>query len=385
MRLTTEINIHYMKVKFTFLLAALWCSAAIAQTTASLTQKLSDGRLTLSPQGASYFAKLSLECTNKPYPHYYHETLSKPEDLKPPDKLWPSFYGCFDWHSGVHNHWALVKLLKAYPKIPEAQQIKDKLEKSFNADNIKVEVAYFKSHNLGEFEFPYGTSWLLKVAEELTKWDDPLAKKWLKNLEPLTTLLADAYVNIWPNVEEARYSGDHYASSLGLSFAYDYAVAVKNDKLAALMKEKGLAFYTEIKKFPLQKEPFGYDFMSAGLLIVDFYRKITPADEFAKWLKEFNPDLFSLVGITKALKINKLEKHDEFESHFDGFHLNRIWCLNGVMASLPANALPKEIKDAWIQAQNDMWEYAQESIGKGNYDIDHWLSSFSVFALEGNK
>jgi hypothetical protein len=32
---------------------------------------------------------------------------------------------------------------------------------------------------------------------------------------------------------------------------------------------------------------------------------------------------------------------------------------------------------------NGMWDYAQESIGKGNYDIDHWLSTFSVFALIG--
>jgi hypothetical protein len=125
--------------------------------------------------------------------------------------------------------------------------------------------------------------------------------------------------------------------------------------------------------------------MSAGLLIVDFYRKLVTPEDFHNWLKEFNPDLFTISGITRSLKITKLEKHDEFESHFDGFHLNRIWCLNGVLQSLPADVLSKEVKDAWIQAQNDMWDYAQESIGKGNYDIDHWLSSFSVYALEGHK
>jgi hypothetical protein len=31
----------------------------------------------------------------------------------------------------------------------------------------------------------------------------------------------------------------------------------------------------------------------------------------------------------------------------------------------------------------EMWDYAQLNIGKKNYDIDHWLSSFSVFALIG--
>ncbi len=375
-------------MKKVFLLAVgslVLFTTAYEQTNASLTTQLPDGRLTLSPKGASYFAKLSLDCANKAYPHYYHERLQKPEDLKPPDKLWPSFYGCYDWHSGVHNHWALVKLLKAYPNIPEAKQIKEKLEKSFNADNIKAEVEYFKSHENESFEFPYGTSWLLKVAEELIKWNDPVAKKWLTNLTPLTDYLAEQYSAIWPKMDEPRFSGDHYSSALGLSFAYDYAVAAKKTELATMLKEKGLEFYKPIKKFPLQKEPFGYDFMSAGLLIVDFYRKISTPDDFHAWLKEFNPDLFTTAGISRSLKITKLEKHDEFESHFDGFHLNRIWCLNGVMQSLPADALSKEIKDAWIQAQNDMWEYAQESIGKGNYDIDHWLSSFSVYALEGHK
>jgi hypothetical protein len=375
-----------MKKNFFSLISVVFLSAiAAGQTTVSLTTKSDDGRLTLSQQGASYFAKLSLDCANKPYPHYYHERLQKPEDLKPPDKLWPSFYGCYDWHSGVHNHWALVKLLKAYPTIPEAKQIKEKLEKSFNAENIKAEVAYFKSHENESFEFPYGTSWLLKVAEELIKWNDPLAKKWLTNLALLTDYLSERYAKVWPDMEEPRFSGDHYSSALGLSFAYDYAIAAKKADLAKMLKGKGLEFYKPIKKFPMQKEPFGYDFMSAGLLIVDFYRKISTAEEFHTWLKEFNPDLFTISGITRSLKITKLEKHDEFESHFDGFHLNRIWCLNGAMQSLPANALSQEIKDAWVQAQNDMWDYAQESIGKGNYDIDHWLSSFSVYALEGHK
>jgi hypothetical protein len=50
---------------------------------------------------------------------------------------------------------------------------------------------------------------------------------------------------------------------------------------------------------------------------------------------------------------------------------------------LPAGTLDEATKAAWVTNMNAMWDYAQESIGKGNYDIDHWLSSFSVFALIG--
>ncbi|MFT3678806.1 MAG: DUF2891 family protein [Ferruginibacter sp.] len=370
-----------MRKSILFMLVLLSLQAA-AQTS-TLTTAGTDGRLKLSKKGASYFANLSLDCTKKPYPHYYMEQLQKAEDLKPPEKLWPSFYGCYDWHSGVHNHWALVKLLKTYPDIPEAKAIQDKLELSFNAANILQEVEYLKSHEERDFEFPYGTSWLLKVADELIRWNSPKAKVWLKNLEPLTTYISKKYIQVWPLISKATYTGDHYASSLGLSFALDYARSSKNDSLEIVTIDAAKKFYTMVTKFPLEKEPFGYDFMSAGLLITDLMRKVLLKDEYVKWLHGFSGDLFTISGLTRAFAVQKETEHTGYASHWDGFHLNRIWCINGMLKSLPADALDPEVKKEWIAAQKDMWEYAQESIGKGNYDVDHWLSSFSVFALIG--
>ena len=360
--------------------------SGFAQTTAELTTTLPDGRLTLSNIGASYFAKLSLGCANKVYPHFYNEhAINSAEDLKTPDKFWPSFYGCYDWHSGVHNHWALVKLLKKYPKLPEATAIWQKLDQSFNAKSILQEVEYFKSHDEEQFEFPYGTSWLLKVADELINWDDPKGKEWLKNLAPLTSYITRKYIFIWPLIKKPNYTGDHYASSLGLSFALDYARSSKNDSLELVVTEAAKKFYTKVTDFPLQKEPFNYDFMSAGLLITDLMKRVFTAPEYEKWLKEFSKDMFTVEGIAKVFAVEKLEDHSGYNSHFDGFHLNRIWCINSMLEALPATALSAEARKAWIASQKEMWEYSQASIGKGNYDIDHWLSSFSVYALEGNK
>ena len=370
-------------MKKLFLLIGILQAVVLCAQTSMLTTTASDGRLVLSDKGASYFANLSLICTNKAYPHDYREQLQKAEDLQPPEKLWPSFYGCYDWHSGVHNHWALVKLLKKYPNIPEAAAIKQKLEQSFNAKNILQEVVYLESHEERDFEFPYGTSWLLKVADELIRWNDPKAKEWLKNLAPLTDYISKKYIAIWPQMERATYTGDHYASSLGLSFALDYARSAKNDSLEKVVIKSAKAFFQPITNFPLVKEPFGYDFMSAGLLITDLMRKIYTAEEYEKWLQAFSPELFTIEGIKKVLAVQKIETHSGYASHWDGFHLNRIWCINGMLKSLPATALTPEVKVAWITAQKNMWNYSQESIGKGNYDVDHWLSSFSVFALTG--
>ncbi len=350
----------------------------------ALTIPTSDGRFTLSNDGASYFANLSLACTNKVYPHFYNEhQVNSAADLKEPNQFWPSFYGCFDWHSGVHNHWALVKLLKTYPKLPEAKEIREKLDKSFDPKKILLEVEYFKTHDDEDFEFPYGTSWLLKIADELINWNDPKAKEWLKNLEPLTSFITKKYIAVWPLIEKATYTGNHYASSLGLSFALDYARSVKNDSLELVTIDAAKRFYTRVKEFPLEKEPFGYDFMSAGLLITDLMRKVFTAEEYEAWLKLFSEDMFTVEGVKKVFAVEKLTEHTGYASHWDGFHLNRIWCINGMLKSLSATALKPEVRKAWQDAQKEMWDYAQQSIGKGNYDVDHWLSSFSVFALIG--
>ena len=163
----------------------------------------------------------------------------------------------------------------------------------------------------------------------------------------------------------------------------DYARSVKNEKLEAVCLDASKKFFGSVTTFPLVKEPFGYDFMSAGLLIADLMRKVLPQADYVIWLHSFAPDLFSMDGIIIVLAVKRLAVHDGYASHWDGFHLNRIWCLNGILQSLPANELSDGVKKSWIDAQKEMWDYAQQAIGKGNYDIDHWLSSFSVFALEG--
>jgi len=373
-------------LKFTALLLVLVCTYnSFAQKSgASLVDTQTDGRYTLSEAGASYFAQLSLDCTNKPNPHYYYNVLRQPGDTQTPEDLWPAFYGCYDWHSAVHNHWALIKLLKTYPQIPEAAAIREKLNQSFTEDNINREFLYFQNNKEQYiFEFPYGQGWLLKVAEELQTWNDTDAQRWLENLAPLHKLCAAAAQVIWKDIKEVNLSGSHDAPSLNLSFALDYARAFGDEDLLKVVLKASKKFYGKMTKAPLRAEPFEYDFMSASLLVTDLMRKVYDQETYTKWLKNFAPGLTDATSVAKDLQIKKTDKHDGYESHWDGYHLNRIWCLNGMLQSLPAESLDATTKAIWVKSMNDMWDYAQESIGKGNYDIDHWLSSFSVFALIG--
>jgi len=63
-------------------------------------------------QAAERFAKLALACVEKEYPNKISHVLNSDTDVAPPRKLTPAFYGCYDWHSSVHGHWLLVRLVR---------------------------------------------------------------------------------------------------------------------------------------------------------------------------------------------------------------------------------------------------------------------------------
>ena len=354
---------------------------------ANLTQKGDDGIYKLTESGASYFAKLSLQCADKQSPHFYEKYKEHYEivDSTTSKDLWPSFYGCFDWHSSVHNHWCMIKLLKNHPSIPEAALIRARLNEAFSVENMKYEAFFLSQNEEGYFEFPYGQSWFLKLADELKSWNDQDAKKWLKNSEPLLVLIEENHLKYWNATTTVKISGSHDSPAMGISFALDYSRSFKKKKLEKTLLAAAKKYYLTIENAPILSEPVEYDFMSGTLLIADLMRKVLSGKEYAAWLSKFTPELVDESRAHLALKINKTEVHDGYESHWDGFHLNRIWCLNGMLISLPKKSVSPSLKGKWTNAMNEMWDYAQLSIGKGNYDIDHWLSSFSVFALEGYK
>ena len=63
------------------------------------------------------FAKLALKGIHQEYPNKPNDVLADASAVKGPRELHPAFYGCFDWHSSVHGHWMLVRLLKLYPQV----------------------------------------------------------------------------------------------------------------------------------------------------------------------------------------------------------------------------------------------------------------------------
>ena len=63
---------------------------------------------------AKVFSNLAMDCVHKEYSNKIAHFMNSDDDLKPPRELYPAFYGCFDWHSSVHGHWLLVRLLNTH-------------------------------------------------------------------------------------------------------------------------------------------------------------------------------------------------------------------------------------------------------------------------------
>lgn len=144
---------------------------------------------------AEKLAELPMHCISQEFPNKTGHSSDGADDHKLlPSQLHPSFYGCLDWHSSVHGHWMLVKLLKQFPEIKDREKIINTLENSFQAEKLKTEAEYFTKYKTTKtFERTYGWAWVLKLDQELLTWDDPMAQKWHKNLQPLT----NEVVKLW--------------------------------------------------------------------------------------------------------------------------------------------------------------------------------------------
>src|SRR5438477_11198831 len=97
-------------------------------------------------------------------PNKIDHVLNDASDVRRPQELHPAFYGCLDWHSAVHGHWTLVRLLRTFPALPEAEAIRVTLCDTLTVANLAAEVAYFDGANRASFERMYGWAWLLALA-----------------------------------------------------------------------------------------------------------------------------------------------------------------------------------------------------------------------------
>ena len=64
---------------------------------------------------ATTLARTALANVVTEFPYKLDQLLTRTEDLATPRALHPVFWGSYDWHSCVHMHWTLARLLRRFP------------------------------------------------------------------------------------------------------------------------------------------------------------------------------------------------------------------------------------------------------------------------------
>lgn len=341
----------------------------------------------LSQAQASHFAQLALKCARKEYPNKIEHVLSDADQLRPPKSLHPAFYGCYDWHSSVHGHWLLARLLRLHPSLKEAQEIRETLNANLTPNNIEVENDYFKASGRQSFERPYGWAWLLKLHEELYSWNDTDAQRWFKTLQPLAETIIKMYMDFFEKQTYPIRVGTHFNSAFGLSFALDYANSVKSsdperqqalNKLKERIVESSRRYYLSDINYPAALEPAGDDFLSGGLIEADLMRRALKPEEFRRWFHRFLPRIAN--GSPRSLLTPAIvsDRSDPKIVHLDGLNLSRAWCMRNIASSLPRTDPARRV---FAQSANQHAGAALKYVASGNYEGEHWLASFAVYLL----
>ena len=362
-----------------FVAAPLLCIAAEAADThkSAGANPATEG---FDAHAAERFAKLALACVHKEYPNKISHVLNSDADVAPPRKLTPAFCGCYDWHSSVHGHWLLVRLLRTFPDASFAKPARDALKKSLTAENLKAEAAYLRGEGRTSFERPYGLAWLLQLCAELREWDDDQAREMAANLSPLEKAAVERLENWLPKLSNPVRIGEHDQTAFGLGLMLDYARSTKNDGFAKLVADSAKRFFIADKNCPLNYEPSGEDFLSPCLAEADVMRRVLSQDDFAKWLKEFLPQIpatNTAAGAADWLRpVVSPDPSDPKLAHLDGLNLSRAWMLEGIASALS----PEDRRRQALTAVADEHRRAGLAAVTGaHYEGGHWLGSFAVY------
>jgi hypothetical protein len=328
---------------------------------------------------AERFAELALKCVHKEFPNKISHVLNSDADVAPPRDLTPAFFGCYDWHSSVHGHWLLVRLVRTFPEASFAGPAREALQRSLTSENLQKETAYLRGEGRASFERPYGLAWLLQLCAELREWHDPLARELGANLRPLEAAALDRLTSWLPKLSHPIRIGEHNQTAFALGLLIDYARTAENSAFAQLLVDKAKKFYAADRNCPLSYEPGGEDFLSPCLAEADVMRRVLPAAEFAKWLGAFLPQLPTKLNTAEWLPVAiSPDPSDPKLAHLDGLNLSRAWMLEGILSALREDDPRRPALRAAAEAHR---RAGLAAVTGEHYEGGHWLGSFAVYLV----
>ena len=306
---------------------------------------------------AAAYAAAALANVTREFPRHVSHLLSGPGQPPSQRTLHPAFYGSYDWHSAVHMHWTLARVLRLYPSLALGKFIAERLDAHLSAHAIRTELQYFTAHGARTFERPYGWAWLLELQAELLRLGNT---QWSVALEPLAVELARRMAAFIKGAPYPIRAGSHGNTAFACTLSLDYARITRDKTLEAEIKAAALRWYGNDRDAPLAYEPSLDDFLSPSLVEAVLMKEVLPADDFRRWREGFLPP-----AAEKLEPPQVADRTDAKQSHLDGLSLSRAWCL----AKLGYEAAAARHRAA-----------ALPHVVGGDYVGEHWLATFAVLA-----
>ena len=307
---------------------------------------------------ASRLARVALANIVREYPRHIQHFMSSAGEELGERTLHPAFYGSYDWHSAVHMHWLLMRVLRLYPVARIAPAITDALDAHLTPEALATELEYFRGPAGRSFERPYGWAWLLELQAEALA----AKSRWSRALAPLATELAQRFADYLRLSPYPVRAGAHGNTAFACALALDYARAAADAALEFEIRKSSRRWYGADRDAPIAYEPSLDDFLSPSLMAAVLMGQILEAGEFHAWLQRFAPQGFGALAEPPTV----LDHADPKQSHLDGLCLTRAWCFHRLGDSATAERL--------VAA-------ALPHVAGGDYAGEHWLASFAVLAL----
>ena len=302
-------------------------------------------------------AAVALANVVREYPRHVSHLLTRPRESLEQRKLHPAFYGSYDWHSAVHMHWLLVRVLRLYPSM--SGRIIPVLDRHFTTEALGAELAYFNSAAGRTFERPYGWAWALKLQAGLLSLGN---RKWSDAMQPLAAELARRMAAFVGGAPYPIRAGSHGNTAFACLLALDFARTAGDIGLEKELQAAARRWYGADRDAPLAYEPSLDDFLSPSLVEAALMREAMAPEEFRAWFEGFfrtSPSNLRPPTVT--------DRADPKQSHLDGLCLSRAWCF----ARLGFEKEALRHRDA-----------AMPHVVGGHYVGEHWLASFAALALE---
>jgi hypothetical protein len=328
---------------------------------------------------AAGYATTIVEAVRREYPNDLRHLMTGPDDRPTPREIHPAFYGCFDWHSCVEMHWALVRLLRLTPDALPAEAVRAVLDEHLTAEALATEAAYFADHP--GFKRPYGWGWALTLAHELSTWDDPAAPRWAANIGPLADIIAALFVAWLSHATYPNREGTHVNSAFGLTRAMASARARADNGDPALLDAIDRAarrWFGADTDYPASWEPNGADFLSPALSEAELMSEVLAPADFAEWFDRFLPGLAAGRGARLCQPCVVSDPTDGQIAHLHGLNLYRAYAWQRLAAALP-DGDPRA--PAMRETARRHADASLPHVRGSDYVLEHWLACYAVLLL----